>query len=101
MAFTPRLNAPSTADKYWLRPSSDGYNQCINISGGSVLPNCVGYAYGRFMEIMGKTSCNLSTHNAGLWYGNTADGYQRGASPRLGAVVCWSRPGDAGHVAIV
>ena len=101
MAFTPRLNAPSTADKYWLRPSSGGYNQCINISGGSVLPNCVGYAYGRFMEIMGKTSCNLSTHNAGLWYGNTADGYQRGASPRLGAVVCWSRPGDAGHVAIV
>ena len=55
MAFTPRLNAPSTADKYWLRPSSGGYNQCINISGGSVLPNCVGYAYGRFMEIMSKT----------------------------------------------
>lgn len=101
MAFTPRLNAPSSSDRYWIRTTSGGYNKCMLISGGSVIPNCVGYAYGRFMEIMGTTSCNLSTHNAGLWFGNTTDGYQRGQSPKLGAVICWDYPGNAGHVAIV
>lgn len=101
MSFVPRLNAPPASSPYWKTTGSGGYNKCINISGGSVLPNCVGYAYGRFMEIMNATSCNLSTHNAGLWYGNTSDGYTRSDKPQLGAVVCWSRPGEAGHVAIV
>lgn len=101
MAFTPRLSEPSSSSPYWKTTGSGGYNKCINISNGSVLPNCVGYAYGRFMEIMGATSCNLSTHNAGTWFGNTSDGYSRGNTPKLGAVVCWNRPGDAGHVAIV
>jgi CHAP domain. len=101
MSFVPRLDAPPASSPYWKTTGSGGYNKCINISGGSVLPNCVGYAYGRFMEIMNATSCNLSTHNAGLWYGNTSDGYTRSDKPQLGAVVCWSRPGEAGHVAIV
>ena len=101
MAFVPRLTEPSTTDKHWIQVGSGGYNRCIYASGSSVLPNCTGFAQGRFMEIMGTTSCTLSTRNAGLWYGNTADGYERGKVPRLGAVICWSRPGQAGHVAIV
>lgn len=100
--FTPRLDAPSSSDKLWIQKYSGGYNPCIPIYGGpSVLPNCVGYSWGRFTEILGTTSCNLSTDNAGLWYGNTQDGYERGSEPRLGAVICWRRPGAAGHVAIV
>lgn len=101
MGFTPRLDAPSGTDKYWIQVGSGGYNKCIYISGSSVLPNCTGYAYGRFMEIMGTTTCNLSTRNAGLWYGNTGDGYQRGNVPKIGSVACWERPGEAGHVAVV
>lgn len=101
MTFKSRLSEPDSKNKYWIRTSQGGYNSCINISNGSVLPNCVGYAYGRFMEIMNVTSCKLSTRNAGLWYGNTADGYERGKTPKLGAVICWHRPGQAGHVAIV
>lgn len=73
----------------------------FTLENGELTGNCVGYAYGRFMEVMGATSCNLSTHNAGTWYGNTSDGYARGKTPRVGAVICWSRPGQAGHVAIV
>ena len=67
---------------------------------GEITGQCTGYAWGRFMEILGDTP-KLSTANAGMWYGFTQDGYQRGQTPKLGAVACWSKPGAAGHVAIV
>lgn len=106
MAYTPRLSAPSTTDKYWIK-SPSGYNNCIRISGNATIPNCVGYAWGRFMEIGGVTTCKLSTRNAEKWWGNTADGYARGQTPKLGAVICWRKGSatdgndGAGHVAIV
>ena len=100
MAFKPRLEAPSESNPYWISTAYGGYNKCMIISGKSVLPNCVGYAWGRFAEILGEKSCSLSTHDAKLWYGNTADGYKRGSEPALGAVICWSHP-EYGHVAIV
>lgn len=67
---------------------------------GEITGQCTGYAWGRFMEILGDTP-KLSTADAGMWYGFTQDGYQRGQTPKLGAVACWSKPGEAGHVAIV
>lgn len=72
---------------------------CV-LSGGEYTGQCTGYAWGRFMEILGSTP-TLSTGNAGDWYGYTGDGYERGQEPRLGAVACWAKPGDYGHVAIV
>lgn len=101
MSFIPRTTCPNSSDKYWIQVGSGGYNRCIYVHSPSVLPNCTGYAWGRFMEIMGTTTCNLSIDNAWRWYGNTGDGYQRGDIPQLGAVACWDKPGDAGHVAIV
>ena len=100
MPFQPRLERPSNNDPYWLTTGQGGYNKCIPVLNG-VMPNCTGYAYGRFMEAGGVTSCKLSTANAGLWYGNTSDGYTRGQTPKLGAVICFDNPGKAGHVAIV
>ena len=79
----------------------------MTLEGGILTGQCVGYAWGRFLEIMGGTKCKLSFHNAELWFGNTADGYERGKSPRLGAVICWQKGktlnkyDGAGHVAIV
>ena len=105
MAFKARLNAPSTSDKKWIHTSAGGKNSCIKVSGNSVLPNCVGYAWGRFMEILGKTP-KLSRSNAENWYGYN-DGYERGKTPKLGAVIVWSKgkvgvgSDGAGHVAIV
>ena len=46
-------------------------------------------------------SCNLSRANAELWYSNIIDGYQRGQTPKLGAVICWHSTRSGGHVAIV
>lgn len=105
--FKKRTTAPSAADKYWLHTSNGGLNECIEIkNSGSCLPNCVGYAWGRFYEITGKRP-NLSRANAENWYGYTSDGYQRSQSPAVGAVICWRKgqagnaADGAGHVAIV
>lgn len=103
MAFVPRLTEPSRSDPHWIQTGSGGKNPCIygsGNSGNSVLPNCVGWSFGRFMEILGSTP-KLSRGDAGQWYGNTADGYKRGSKPQLGAVACWAKPGSWGHVAIV
>lgn len=76
------------------------------LDGHILTGNCVGYAWGRFMEILGSTP-KLSRSNAENWWGNTADGYKRGQTPKLGAVICWRKgkagvaSDGAGHVAIV
>lgn len=105
MKFKPRLSAPAATDKHWIHTSKGGLNSCILISGNSCLPNCVGYAWGRFYEILGKAP-KLSRANAEMWFG-TKDGYKRGQTPELGAVICWRKgkagwaSDGAGHVAIV
>lgn len=104
--FKARKTAPSTSNKYWQHTSKGGYNKCILISGKSCLPNCVGYAWGRWYELIGKAP-KLSLANAENWYGYTADGYKRGKTPKLGAVICWRKgqvgvgSDGAGHVAVV
>lgn len=98
--FSPRSSSPVYGDEYWMTTEYGGKNLCIEIKDGFVIPNCVGYAWGRFMEIMGGTQPNLSRGDAKTWYGNTGDGYGRGQEPRLGAVICWGY-GEWGHVAIV
>lgn len=103
--YIPRLVAPDNFNKNYITLSGGGYNRCIlgnsNAAepriGQSALPNCTGYAWGRWREILGKDH-RLSTNNAKNWYTNN-DGYARGQIPQLGAVMCWS--GLYGHVAIV
>jgi surface antigen len=103
--FVARTTAPSTTDKHWIHTSKGGLNECILISGNSVLPNCVGYAWGRAYELLGKRP-KLSKNNAENWWGYN-DGYTRSQTPKLGSIVCW-RKGQAGngndgagHVAVV
>lgn len=101
--FTPRTTRPANDNLYYIKTTNGGYNKCIKIqSDGRVLPNCTGYAWGRFMECQTNVhSCNLSRMNAELWYPYVADGYQRGQTPKLGAVICWHSTRSGGHVAIV
>lgn len=106
MKYEKRTTAPSTSNKYYKHVNYGGLNSCIHISNGSCLPNCVGYAWGRFYELTG-TKPKLSRGNAENWYGYTSDGYKRGTTPKLGAVICWRKgkagnaSDGAGHVAIV
>lgn len=101
MAYIPRLNSNGMrGNPYW-------YSRNPFYQAGYGLPNCTCYAWGRFWEnadINGDYSNrpNLSTGNAEDWWGYN-DGYQRGDTPGLGAVLCLADgpfSGD-GHVAIV
>lgn len=99
MSYSPRLTCPERDNKYYnsnINPFVQaGYGMFQNNG------NCTAYAYGRFMEVLGKDSCNLSTANAENWYGKN-DGYARGQTPKLGAIICWEGKGSlAGHVAVV
>ena len=106
MKYIPRLTAPSETNKNWLHYQHGGYNYCLYIGNGSCLPNCVGYAWGRWRELLGKKP-NLSRANAEDWWAYTQDGYERGQTPKLGSVICWRKgkagngSDGAGHVAIV
>ena len=114
MNFVKRTTAPDPYDLHYVNVGFrvngvSGYNRCIQgnptrgagrVWVGSVLPNCTGYAWGRFIECQGLKNCNLSTGHAKFWYGNTSDGYRRSNIPEVGAVACYSY-GDSGHVCVV
>ena len=97
--YIPRLTAPDTGNAYF-------YADNPFYQSGYGLPNCTCYAWGRFWEITGGAKPSLSLGNAENWYGHS-DGYARGTTPKLGAVICWRKgqAGDssdgAGHVGIV
>lgn len=102
VAFVPRLTDKGMRNNpYW-------YSLNPFYLAGYGLANCTCYAYGRAWELL-DTARNytnqptLSTGNAEDWYGYTQDGYERGPTPRLGAIACWADgpfSGD-GHVAVV
>lgn len=101
-----RTTAPSSNNKYYLRPSKGGVNNCIEIKNGSVLPNCVGYAHGAILELSnGKYKTPMT--NAETFYNNASSIFKRGSTPKVGAVACWRKGSaqtgadGAGHVAIV
>ena len=96
--FPQRTTAPETSNAYYY--ANNPFYQA-----GYGLPNCTCYAWGRFYELSG-TRPNLCSWDAVEWYGYD-DGYARGQTPKLGAVIVWAKGtiGDdsdgAGHVAIV
>jgi surface antigen len=111
MGFKPRLTRPEAGNKYYITKSAGGYSDAIKGSptdaACNVLHNCVGYAYGRFNEIVGAGSCKyLRPVNAENFMQYT-NGLQVGQTPKLGACMVWrkgatlSGSDGAGHVAIV
>lgn len=96
---TLRTTQPASTNKYYKHTSGGGVNECIKINGYSCVPNCVGYCWGAWYEMLGSRP-NLSRRNAKEWYGYTSDGYSRGKTAKLGAVACWGGT-QYGHVAIV
>lgn len=83
----------------------------INSKTHSCLPNCVGMAHGRWLESQNQTDYKkydkLPTGNAENYYTYTKDGYKRGTTPKIGAIICWRKgkagvaSDGAGHVAFV
>ena len=99
--FKPRLTRPEAGNPYYCRGK-----YAVGIIPGSpldagcdVLANCVGYAAGRFNEIIGQ-NCFVHFRYApdpDQWIARAqAEGLQSGTEPQLGAVAVWRH-----HVAIV
>lgn len=110
-AFKMRTTKPEAGNKYYITKAKGGYSNAIQgkptDADCDVLPNCVGYAYGRFNEIGGYGYCKyLRPVNAERFIECAGD-LQIGQTPKLGACMVWRKgatlSGDdgAGHVAIV
>lgn len=115
--FFVRTTKPN-GNKNFIRRADGGWNTCIKgyptDAGANVLANCVGYASGRFNEIInearGTTGCTYTTLNCNaenFIERAQAAGLKTGSTPRVGAIGCAMKGstlsgGDgAGHVWIV
>ena len=108
--FTMRTSRPNN-NKNYIVTGSGGWNTCIKgnplYEPANALANCVGYASGRFNEIINiardASGCTYKTLNCNaknFIERAQAVGLQMGSTPRRGAIMCWGNEG-AGHVAIV
>lgn len=99
--FVPRLSKPDAGNPYYCR---DKY--AVGIIPGSpldagcdVLANCVGYAAGRFNEIIGQGGFIYWQYapDPDQWIARAqTEGLRTGSEPQLGAVAVWTH-----HVAVV
>lgn len=121
--YQPRFTIPEKGNKYYNTISVGGYSTCIlgnypfnsvssnrtGYPGLNTLPNCVGYAMGRFNEIGDyKIFKYKFTGDAESWFNYAkAIGLETGQEPKLGGIMCWSvgivgnRADGAGHVVVV
>lgn len=112
--FKPRLTKPESGNPYYNRLANGGYSGAILGSptdkGCNVLANCVGYAAGRFNEIIGKGKYVYFQYppNAEDFYDSgKQQGLKVGKEPELGAIIVWAKgktwtsADGAGHVAVV
>lgn len=108
--FTPQLVQPNTGNPYYNTKKTGGYSPCIlgnpqrRVKGLNVLPNCVGYAVGRFNEIGDYGSCKWlgSTNAANFLTLARKQGLKLSKTPTLGGCMVWKGGGTGeGHVAIV
>ena len=78
---------------------------------GYGMPNCTAYAWGRAWELLDPNNTGDNKPDpyalpgywdAGVWWTRVdRTVYQTGQTPKLGAIICFNRPGYAGHVAVV
>lgn len=108
-----RTTKPGAGNKFYITKSKGGYSSCIQGSPTdsqcNVLANCVGYACGRFNEIIGSMkypSLNCNAENFIERARNTY-GLEISPVPTLGGIMVWQKGATlsgndgAGHVAIV
>lgn len=107
MKFKARTTAPNKNNKYYIKAGKGGYNRALEIDKKThfCLANCCGLVHGRWLESRELTNYKkydkLSTGNAESYY-NHSDGYKRGKTPKIGAIICWKGKGSLpGHVAFV
>lgn len=111
--FQIRTSKPSAGNKFYITTSNGGYSKCIKgkptDKDCNVLANCVGYACGRFNEIIGSMRYPYLNCNAENFIERAINTYglEIGQTPKAGAIMVWQKGSTlsgndgAGHVAIV
>ena len=111
--FQIRTSKPSAGNKFYITKSRGGYSSCIKgyptDKDCNVLANCVGYACGRFNEIIGSMKYPYLNCNAENFIERAIKKYglEIGQTPKAGAIMVWQKGSTlsgndgAGHVAIV
>ena len=105
--FTMRTSLPEKGNKFYNTKNSGGYSYCIvgkpTCNGLNVLANCVGYACGRFNEIIGYMEYPYLNCNAeDFIVRGKSLGLKVSDKPTLGGIMVWEGKGSlAGHVAVV
>lgn len=113
ISIIQRTEAPTKTDTYY-------FDDNVYYQNGWGMPNCTCYAWGRFYEILGEKPKLFTAGDAEMVFGGgvclddneeaakkgtAKDGYERGQTPQVGAVMCWENTstsrGSGGHVAIV
>lgn len=117
-SFSMRTSKPGAGNKNFIRTASGGWNTCITGNPKDkdcdVLANCVGYASGRFNEIInnarGTSGCTykyLNCNAENFIERAISAGLKIGSTPRVGAIGCAMKGSTlngsdgAGHVWIV
>ena len=106
-----RTSKPSN-NKFYITTSKGGYSQCIQgkpaDASANVLANCVGYACGRFNEIIGSMKYPTLYCNAENFIERAKSlKLEISSVPTLGGIMVWQKGSTlgskdgAGHVAIV
>lgn len=107
-----RTTKPENGNKFYNNGNNGGSSWCINgnpkDSGCNVLANCVGYACGRFNEIIGSMKYPELCCNAENFIEKAkSKGLEISDVPTLGGIMVWQKgptlksDDGAGHVAIV
>lgn len=106
-----RNKKPEAGNKFYTRKASGGYSTCIKgkpTDNCDVLSNCVGYACGRFNEIIGEMKYPSLNCNAENFIERAKSlGLEISDVPTLGGIIVWqkgnslSNSDGAGHVAVV
>ena len=106
-----RTSKPAKGNKFYTRKASGGYSTCIKgkpTDACDVLANCVGYACGRFNEIIGSMKYPSLNCNAENFIERAKSlGLKVVSYPTLGGIMVWRKGATlsgndgAGHVAVV
>lgn len=111
--YVPYTSTPSHSDKNFISTDFGGRSNCIvrDRSDGYTLPNCVAFVHGMWLktiteavsyEAATKVEHDMCWGNAENYWWYTQDGFERGQTPKLNAIMVWEGRGSyLGHVMTV